>query len=423
MSARAKSSPKSVNKELAAENVRLRKENEMLKQRVSRRNNRSWFSRSWRTLTIVVLAVLAGSLLVAANILFWAGHTVVDSQSYKQTITPLVESPQVQTSMALYTTNQVFANNDVQGDIASVLPPRADFLAPTLTGQLKNLTQTTLQKVLASDKFQTTWININVKAHDSLLKLASSPAGQDGVINLNEIYQQLGASLQGTKLAFLANKQLPPKVGDITVLKSNKLHTLHVVSSNINTFKYVSLAIVIAFSALAVWLAERRRRLVISLSFLFAILMALSLIAFRLTASTVSSKVQPEYQSGVSSAASIILHPLALQTWTVLLLLLLVGIGAWLGGASRSAKTSRERFQTLLEGKAHQALFGKHENALTRFVGRGKRRLQLSLVTLIALIMLLIKLSPKLVILYGLLMLLAVIVTEILAAPTSKRTG
>ncbi len=423
MSARAKSSPKSVNKELAAENVRLRKENEMLKQRVSRRNNRSWFSRSWRTLTIVVLAVLAGSLLVAANILFWAGHTVVDSQSYKQTITPLVESPQVQTSMALYTTNQVFANNDVQGDIASVLPPRADFLAPTLTGQLKNLTQTTLQKVLASDKFQTTWININVKAHDSLLKLASSPAGQDGVINLNEIYQQLGASLQGTKLAFLANKQLPPKVGDITVLKSNKLHTLHVVSSNINTFKYVSLAIVIAFSALAVWLAERRRRLVISLSFLFAILMALSLIAFRLTASTVSSKVQPEYQSGVSSAASIILHPLALQTWTVLLLLLLVGIGAWLGGASHSAKTSRERFQTLLEGKAHQALFGKHENALTRFVGRGKRRLQLSLVTLIALIMLLIKLSPKLVILYGLLMLLAVIVTEILAAPTSKRTG
>ena len=423
MSARAKSSPKSVNKELAAENVRLRKENEMLKQRVSRRNNRSWFSRSWRTLTIVVLAVLAGSLLVAANILFWAGHTVVDSQSYKQTITPLVESPQVQTSMALYTTNQVFANNDVQGDIASVLPPRADFLAPTLTGQLKNLTQTTLQKVLASDKFQTTWININVKAHDSLLKLASSPAGQDGVINLNEIYQQLGASLQGTKLAFLANKQLPPKVGDITVLKSNKLHTLHVVSSNINTFKYVSLAIVIAFSALAVWLAERRLRLVISLSFLFAILMALSLIAFRLTASTVSSKVQPEYQSGVSSAASIILHPLALQTWTVLLLLLLVGIGAWLGGASHSAKTSRERFQTLLEGKAHQALFGKHENALTRFVGRGKRRLQLSLVTLIALIMLLIKLSPKLVILYGLLMLLAVIVTEILAAPTSKRTG
>lgn len=423
MSARAKSSPKSVNKELAAENVRLRKENEMLKQRVSRRNNRSWFSRSWRTLTIVVLAVLAGSLLVAANILFWAGHTVVDSQSYKQTITPLVESPQVQTSMALYTTNQVFANNDVQGDIASVLPPRADFLAPTLTGQLKNLTQTTLQKVLASDKFQTTWININVKAHDSLLKLASSPAGQDGVINLNEIYQQLGASLQGTKLAFLANKQLPPKVGDITVLKSNKLHTLHVVSSNINTFKYVSLAIVIAFSALAVWLAECRRRLVISLSFLFAILMALSLIAFRLTASTVSSKVQPEYQSGVSSAASIILHPLALQTWTVLLLLLLVGIGAWLGGASHSAKTSRERFQTLLEGKAHQALFGKHENALTRFVGRGKRRLQLSLVTLIALIMLLIKLSPKLVILYGLLMLLAVIVTEILAAPTSKRTG
>jgi len=423
MSARAKSSPKSVNKELAAENARLRKENEMLKQRVSRRNNRSWFSRSWRTLTIVVLAVLAGSLLVAANILFWAGHTVVDSQSYKQTITPLVESPQVQTSMVLYTTNQVFANNDVQGDIASVLPPRADFLAPTLTGQLKNLTQTTLQKVLASDKFQTTWININVKAHDSLLKLASSPAGQDGVINLNEIYQQLGASLQGTKLAFLANKQLPPKVGDITVLKSNKLHTLHVVSSNINTFKYVSLAIVIAFSALAVWLAERRRRLVISLSFLFAILMALSLIAFRLTASTVSSKVQPEYQSGVSSAASIILHPLALQTWTVLLLLLLVGIGAWLGGASHSAKTSRERFQTLLEGKAHQALFGKHENALTRFVGRGKRRLQLSLVTLIALIMLLIKLSPKLVILYGLLMLLAVIVTEILAAPTSKRTG
>ena len=86
-------------------------------------------------------------------------------------------------------------------------------------------------------------------------------------------------------------------------------------------------------------------------------------------------------------------------------------------------KNLKGTFPNTFGGKAHQALFGKHENALTRFVGRGKRRLQLSLVTLIALIMLLIKLSPKLVILYGLLMLLAVIVTEILAAPTSKRTG
>ena len=407
--------------DLKKENQRLLAENKQLKQKTSTVARQGWFSRTWRNITVFILVALAGAILVAANLLFWAGHTVVDSQSYKNTIAPLVKDPDVQSAVALYTTNQIFENNDVTSQIQSVLPPRAAFLAPQLTSQLRSVTQTALQKTLASDKFQTLWVNVNVKAHDSLLALANSPSGQDGVIDVNELYQQLSNNVENTKLSFLANKKLPSKVGDITVLKSNKLHTLHVISTNINTLKYLSLALVVAFTALAAWLSKNRRRLVISAALLYTILMLLTLISIRLLVSIVASKAQPEYQAGVSSAANIILHPLVIQTRVVFLIGAVITLGAWLSGPYKSAIAVRSRLQMLLDGKVHQAIFPS-ENSFTLWFGKHKKVLQWLSVLVVALVALFIHLTPLTVIVMALVALLLTLVVETLAAQIPLKT-
>ena len=71
-------------------------------------------------------------------------------------------------------------------------------------------------------------------------------------------------------------------------------------------------------------------------------------------------------------------------------------------------------------GRLHQSVFGGHENGFTRWVGAHKRYLEWGSVLAWGLVMLVVNLSPKLVVVYGLLMLLSVLVVEFLSADASQ---
>jgi hypothetical protein len=409
---------KDKNRAIEEENMRLKKE---LAQKTTEANSKTGaFGKTWRAIAIVILAGLAGGLLLICNTLFWGAHTVVDSEQYGKVTSSLIKDPEIQQAVSIYTTNRIFENNDVEGTIASVLPPKADFLAPTLTTRLKSFTQATISKVLGNEKFQDTWSKVNVKAHDDLLKLANSPQGQDGVINLNEIYQQLSASLVDTKLSFLANKQLPAKVGEITVLKSDKLKTLHLVSSNINTFKYVSLGLILAFGAGAVWLSRNRRKMVMVFSAMFAILMLVTLVGLRIVTAIVVSKVLPDYQAAVRNAAGIIFNPLVIQSVSILFLSLVVLIGTFLSGPSKAATSVRDRIQLLFQGKAHKALFAK-ENRITLWVGKTKRALRVFGLLLLTVLMLRVQLTPARILVFAGLALVILALIELLASDSKAK--
>ncbi len=399
-------------KALEKANEELRARNVALTERLKTGNA---LARGWRTAAIVFCVALATAVLIVGNLLFWAGDTLVNNQKYTETVTPLLQDTAIQSAVASYTTTKLFENVDVDQVVQEALPPRAEFLAAPLAAQVQNGTQQALQKAVASERFQRFWAQANSKAQERLITSLKNSKG-DGVLNLQDVYDRLGQNLADTKLSFLAGKQLPSNVGSIVVIEATWVPTARPVFNNIGWIKPFSLALVTLFSAGAIWLSRNRRKMVIILGSFFSAGMVISLISLRVATHGVVNHVTPAYRTAAEHAAEIVTRPLILQTRTVLVVSVVIALAAWLTGPYRSAAAFRSRISLLLSGSMHQALF-KRETAFTRWIAAYKRQLQWSSVAGVAVIMLFVRLSPRLVLLYALLAVLLVLAVELLAAP------
>ncbi len=383
--------------------------------------NRKMPRQRWNSRTIAAWLCLtaASALLIVGNIFFWAGNTVVDTNTYVATVGPLIQKPQIQAAIAEYTTTQIFNNTNVRAFVQQTLPPRASFLAPQLTSQLQNYTQSTIKTLLANKQVQQYWYSSLTRRHAALINFSKTYRG-NGTIDVSDIYSQLSKRLETTKLAFLANKQLPSKVGSIQVTTVGWLPALHKLSNNIGLYQAFVTALFLVFCGLAGWLASNRRRMVIRMGIMFAVFMLLTLVSIRITRAILVARVQPAYQSAVQVAFDTVFSSLRSQTFTILLIGVLLSLIAWISGPYRSASFLKVRFSELFAGRLHQSIFGDQENRFTLWLGTYKRYSQWISVIIIAIIMLFIKLSPRLIIVFTILMLLCIIAIELFAAPSAR---
>lgn len=354
-------------------------------------------------------------MIFLGNIFFWAGNTVTKTDRYIETVGPLVDDPAIQKAVAVYATDQIYQNVDVQPILTNALPPRAAFLAPALASQLEHQTEVVLNKVVASPKFKEVWINTQRKTHQNLINAATKYAG-DGTIKLTGAYQFLSSQLAGTPLSFLANKQLPNKVGNITLVNSRYLPAFHKLVTRIDTWRIMSISLLVVTSVGAAWLSRNRRRTTITLGLSYALIMFMTLIAIRLGDEIIASNADAQYRTAVQNAYQIITHQLATQTLTIMLTGLLVAVVAWITGPYPSAHKISDRINTLLSGNAHSAIF-KQENSFTAWTGIYKRKLQWGVVIALALLMLVTTLTIHKLVLFTTLMLVSYFILEILAAP------
>jgi hypothetical protein len=407
---------------LRAENARLKAENKEIKRLASEgTHNQSTQAKvrrqPLRSLLIFMLVAFATALLVVGNIFFWLGNTVVKQDRFVAATEPIIKNAQVQQTLASYTTNNIFNTIDVQKITEEVLPPRAVFLAPQLTTQLKSTTEKALQTTLAKPSFQEKWNVILAKQHDRLVTFASNYKG-DGTISLNDVYNQLSGSLQNTKLGFLANKKIPEKVGSIEVVNAAWLPVFHNVTTNIDTWRLLSVALLVLCIALAVWLSKNKRKTLYAISISASIFMLISLVALRVTRETIAQKADPQYADGVRSALQIFFHPFVLQTATIFFAFTLIAFITWASSTSKSAVSLREKIGLLFSGKMHTQLFGENSNKYADWVNHNRRILEWGFIATIAATMLLVRLTLKSLILYALLMLVAVLAVEVVAGPS-----
>lgn len=407
-------------RKLRAENVRLREENAMLKKKSSA-NPKHRRRSPWeivRKFGVVLLVSFSVALLTVANLLFWFGNTIVKQDRFVAATQPIIKDSAVQNSMALYTTNAIFNNVDVQQFTEQALPPRADFLAPQLTNQLKSFTQSSINKVVANPNFQDKWNNLLATQHQRLVSFASKYQG-NGDISLNDAYQQLSASLSTSKLSFLANKKLPPKVGDITVVNASWLPAFHNVVVHIDTWRLLAVILLVISVVAAVWLSRNRRRTIYVFAVASAVMMVVSFITLHIIKGNIIDKVDPQYATGVSHAMQIFFHPLVIQSLTILLAAIFVWVVTWVSGPARSAVIVRDKVGLLFSGKLHGQIFAS-DNRYTIFVQRNKHLLEWGAVTVIAAIMLLTRLTLTGLMLYILLMAAVILTIEVIGGQTPK---
>ena len=401
------------NKQLKAQNKQLAQELEVVRKESGKNHQERW-----RSLVVILLVIIGSVLIFLGNIFFWAGNTVAKTDRYVATVAPLVDDPAIQKAVAVYATDQIYQNIDVEPILTDALPPRAAFLAPTLASQIEKQTEVVLNNIVASPKFKDVWVNTQRKTHQNLVKVATKYQG-DGTIKLTEAYQFLSSQLSGTPLSFLANKQLPSKVGNITLINAQYLPAFHKLVTKIDTWRIIAISLLVLVSAGAVWLSKNRRRTTITLGLTYALIMFFTLIAMRVGREITANGVDAQYRTAVQHAYQIIMHQLATQTFTIMLAGLLVSIVAWITGPYRSAHMISNRVNTLLSGNAHHAIFS-HENDFTKWVGSYKRILQWGFVSLLALAMLITTLTVQKLVIFTTLMLVSYFILEDLAAPLKK---
>ncbi len=401
-----------------AENAKLKEENAKLKKQLSDKPKAKKRRRIFRNTAIILLVSIATALLTSANLLFWFGNTVVKQDRFVAATEPIIKDPKVQSTMALYVTNNIFNNVDVQKATEEALPPRADFLAPQLTNQLKSFTQTSLQKVLARPQFQERWNTASARQHERLINFATKYEG-NGDISLNDVFNNLRASLGDTKLAFLADKQLPPKVGDITVVNATWLPAFHDLVVNIDTWRLIAVILLLLTVSGAVWLSRNRRRTLYIFASATVVMMLLTLAALQIIKSNILGKVDPQYKGGVEQVIPIVFHSLVLQTITILAAAIFIGAVAWVSSSSKYVLSLKRQINSIFSGQLHSRIF-KQENGMTLWVGKHKQPLEWTVLGLLAAIMLLVRLTLKSLIIYAILLVLIILAIEVLGGQKSK---
>ncbi len=406
---------------LQAEVRRLKAENSELKKTASAHNDsvtprKSFGARAAKRISAILLLSFAVALLVVGNLLFWTGSTIVDNKRFTQSVAPIIENTEVQHALADRVTTRLFENVDVQAVVTDVLPPRADFLAPSIASGVEGQTKNALNKVLANPKFQTTWNDTLERAHARFISSVEKN-GSDGSIDITEVYQGLSSNLQGTKLSFLANKPLPAKVGNIEIVSGNWLTVLNRVITHIDMWRIMTITLLLLCAVAGIWLSKNRRHAVILFGALSAVAMFITLVSLRIAREIIAGKANPEYAQATREVAQIVFHPLVVQTTTILVGFALVALIAWVSGNSRGARGFRARTSDLLSGKLHAAIFSGGENGFTLWLGRYKRALEWSLVTVMGLVFLLVRLTPKALLAYALVLVVLILIVETLAAP------
>src|SRR3989442_3950770 len=90
-----------------------------------------------RTVTaILVIATLVGFVSVFA---VWAKRQLLETSTYTETSTKLLENEDIRTAVAGFLVGQLYANVDVQADLAKRLPPQLKPLSGPAPGALPQL--------------------------------------------------------------------------------------------------------------------------------------------------------------------------------------------------------------------------------------------------------------------------------------------
>lgn len=395
--------------------AKLEKENKALKARISKSDQTTKSIKfNWNILGVILATGFAGAMLVVGNLVFWTGRTLTDNQRYVEATQPLIENPAIQEAIANKATTAIFSSIDVEQIAEQALPERAQFLVPSITKQVETFTNTQAKNIVASQKFQEVWKTVNARSHQRLLNAVSNYQG-DGTFDINDLYARISERLEDSKLSFLANKPLPSNVGNITIISTPNLPKAHWIVVNLWWIRLASITLFVLLTALAVWLAKNRRKAVVRIGWLYAVLMLATLLALRLTKTYLVSKITVDYQLAATAVWDIVLRSLLQQTVALMLVFLGIATIGWLTGPGKQALVVRDWISQTLNGRLHQVIFSK-ENKFTIWLSNNKRAVEAVLVILAGLSLLIIRLTPINMIIVAGLLILGIFINETLSA-------
>jgi hypothetical protein len=297
--------------------------------------------------TAIALIVVASLLAFLALPALWLDRQALNTDNWTETSSELLENEAIRAQIANYLVDQVYANVDVQGEIASALPPRAKPLAGLAAGGLQQVADDGVKNLLGRPVPQQAWEAANRRAHTLLLRVIDgggdvvSTTGGAVTLDLKALLDQTADRFGvGGRIA----DRLPPDAGQIVILESDQLELAQDLANVLEAAGVVLVALALLLFAIAIAIARDWRR------------EALRACGFGLIAAGAAALVARSVAGGYvvdSLATTESVRPAVEATWTIGTSLLVqaatatVGYGvvvvlvAWLAGPTRLATSVR----------------------------------------------------------------------------------
>ncbi len=315
-------------------------------------------SRGRRALPIALI-VIASVLLVIGSFAVWAKRQVLETETWTETSTKLLENAEIQDALAEFLVTELYSNVDVEAELASRLPPEVQPLAGPVSGALRQLADDVAHRALAQPKVQDLWEAANRAAHSQFLAIidddegALSTSGGEVTLDLRSIVDQITAQLGIS--ADLASK-LPADVAQLQIIKSDELEAAQNAVRLLRTLAWVLAALALILYAVAIYIAGDRRRQTlraggISLIVVGALILLLHRIAGNAVVESLSDVASAD--GAVDATWTIGTSQLTEIAEALVLYGVFIVIAAWLAGPTSIATSIRSAITPWLRRPAY----------------------------------------------------------------------
>jgi hypothetical protein len=216
------------------------------------------------------LFALATILLFVSSLTVWSKRQLLDNQAWTNSSTKLLANAEVRTAVAQTLVDRLFQRVDVEAQLRARLPERSQAAAPVLASALESASVRAADRLLQTEQAQTLWKVTNERAHAGVVKvLEGKDLGKNGnvstangavTLDLRPLITRLATRL-GVQDKLKANAD--PNAGQIVIMKSSQLKTAQTAVKLLKALSSLLLIAVLALYALAIYLAQSRRRLLL----------------------------------------------------------------------------------------------------------------------------------------------------------------
>ncbi len=99
----------------------------------------------------------------------WAKRQLLETDTWVETSTELLADESIQDALSNFLVTELYANVDVEAELAEQLPEQLAPLAGPISGGLRQVAGDVSMRALAEPRVQDLWENANRAAHERLL--------------------------------------------------------------------------------------------------------------------------------------------------------------------------------------------------------------------------------------------------------------
>jgi hypothetical protein len=300
----------------------------------------------------VLALIVVGSLIAfLAVFALWAKRQLLETDTWTNTSTELLEDPEIRTIVADYAVDTLFTDVPVEAEIQQALPPRAAPAAGTITGAVRQLANNLANRALESPRVQQLWEDANREAQQTLVAVVEKGGSEDVTLDLADIVNRLGEQVGVSDAA----AKLPPGAAEIVILDNSDLAAAQDVIDLLETLAWLLTALALVFYGVAIYLAVGWRRIAlrdVGLAFIVVGIAALVVRGLAGDALTNHLATTSAIEPAISSAWSIGTSLLRDIGGAAIFYGILILIGAWLAAPNGLGRSARRELAPILAGRA-----------------------------------------------------------------------